>query len=747
MSYATDKHNENNHIPTTNAPDTAEAEAPFFLKYDDAECADWLATDPEGPATLALPPVMARLCGFTDDLFLHTVLRLAMPTKAGLDLLFAPQVLARMAAVPQATYETIFLPCARHTLGFAADAYWDDVQASQQQDSPPEDAAPEGGDGASLSPGSAMATLAAIEDDETFCEELLDWVRANANCRVNPMVLEHASVIARLCALPDHRVTPTLIALAKPDCLGLDLLFDERLLPRLARMRRGHLRGTFLPYARQLQGFRESDFLRELHKEQQTLKASSAAAGAPVVLTMYTVERQPITWLWWPYIAVGKLAIFDGDPGTGKSLAVSNLAARLSQGDPLPDQEGRPTFPTGTKHATLLLAGEDGLADTLKGRLEDAGADCNHIHVLTGWTDSTGAEHLFSFQDMPILEKAIAQVQPRLVVIDPVQAYLGAGVDMHRANETRPLLEGLRRLAEQYQCAIVCIRHMAKAHQGGKAMLRGLGSVDFIGAARTGLLVEQHPTDPTKVLMAQTKSNIGPLGVTQVFSKANGQLEWCGTSRLTAEMLAGSGRGPDPYAFLDAVLWLEKRLEDGLPEAATDIGKDAEDEEGISFATLRRAKKALGVRSIKAGTDKHGKAHWDWQLPSMRVPPLPTPLLSLASLETLEHVQPHQAVSGAAQGANGFHAPESLSDLRQPGEDEAPQPGEEGYVPPAEVIEKMEDVQETQEVHEEEKPAEAPPAFRPPLFCPSCHRQVTWIKRGTYFQCGRYHCPGKVVVR
>jgi hypothetical protein len=593
---------------------------------------------------------MACLCAFGDDLFLHTILRLAMPTKAGLDLLFAPQVLARMAAVPQATYEAIFLPCARSQLAFAADAYWDDVQASQRPDSPSEAAAPEGGDGASLSPGAAMATLAAIPDDETFCEELLDWVRANTYCRANPMPLEDAGVLARLCALPDHRFTPTLIALAATDCLGLDILFDERLMPRLARLRRGHLRGTFLPYARQLPRFAEHDFLRVLRETQQTLKAAVAQGGTPAVVTMRTVERQPITWLWYPYIALGKLAIFDGDPGTGKSLALANLAARLSQGDPLPDQEGRPTFPTGTKHATLLLAGEDGLADTLKGRLDDAGADSEQIHVLTGWTDASGDEHLFSFQDMPILEKAIAQVQPRLVVIDPVQAYLGAGVDMHRANETRPLLEGLRRLAEQYQCAIVCVRHMAKSHQGGKAMLRGLGSVDFIGAARTGLLVEQHPTDPTKVLLAQTKSNIGPLGVTQVFSKANGQFEWCGTSRLTAEMLAGSGRGPDPYAFLDAVLWLEKRLGDGLPEAATDLGKEAEEEEGISFATLRRAKKALGVRSIKAGTDTNGKAHWDWQLPSRPVAPLPTPLLSLASLAPLEHVQGHQAVSGGTDG-------------------------------------------------------------------------------------------------
>jgi DNA repair protein RadA/Sms len=195
----------------------------------------------------------------------------------------------------------------------------------------------------------------------------------------------------------------------------------------------------------------------------------------------------------------------------------------------------------------------------------------------------------------------------------------------------------LRRLAEQYQCAIVCIRHPAKSSQGGKALHRGLGSVDFIGAARTGMFVEQHPTDPTKALVAQTKSNIGPLGRTLMFTKEGGQFEWCGRSRLSAEMLAGSGRGPDPYAFLDAVCWLEARLQDGLPVACTVLRDEAE-EEGISFPTLRRAKKALGVRSLKR------EEQWDWQLPALRTIPQPTPLRSLASREGLEHLPHNQAV-------------------------------------------------------------------------------------------------------
>ena len=153
------------------------------------------------------------------------------------------------------------------------------------------------------------ATLAAIDDDEQFCDELLDWVRATRQLMPNPTPLEDAAVITRLCALPDHRFTPTLIALAKPDGLSLDILFDERLLPRLARMRRGHLRGTFLPYARQLAGFVEKDFLQALRDAQAAANAHLAATGSPVVATMSAITRQPITWLWYPYIALGKLAL------------------------------------------------------------------------------------------------------------------------------------------------------------------------------------------------------------------------------------------------------------------------------------------------------------------------------------------------------------------------------------------------------------------------------------------------------
>jgi hypothetical protein len=540
------------------------------------------------------------------------------------------------------------------------------------------------------------------EDDQFFSEHLPELVKTD---RFGPhdSILWQPRVLARLCALSDPLFTATVLTLAQPAYVGLDLLFDERLLPRLATMRTGHLRGTFLPYARRLEGFDARDFLRELRRTQQHQREHLAASGTPVVVSMDTVQRTPVTWLWWPYIALGKLTMLDGDPGIGKSLLMTQLAANLSRGNPLPDQEGQPTFATGGPHVTVMLSTEDGLADTLKPRLEDAGADCSKIKVLTGWADADGEEHPFSFQDMPVLERTLQTYQPRLVIIDPIQAYLGSGVDMHRANETRPLLEALRRLAEQYQCAVVCIRHPAKSSQGGKALHRGLGSVDFIGAARTGLFVEQHPTDPSKALLAQSKSNLGPLGRTLLFTKENGQFEWCGRSRLSAEMLAGSGRGPDPHVFLEAVCWLEERLQNGLP-VASDVLRTEAEEEGLSFPTLRRAKKSLGVVSIKNGEQ------WDWQLPALRTIPQPTPLVSLASLaplEPLEHVQGNQHVS--LDIPDTHPAATTAEGSQPPGDFPGPVGAQDHNNATAQPVENMEGAQEGQETQDGQEAHQGPP--------------------------------------
>ena len=143
--------------------------------------------------------------------------------------------------------------------------------------------------------------------------------------------------------------------------------------------------------------------------------------------------------------------------------------------------------------------------------------------------------------------------------------------------------------------------------------------------------MEQHPVDSGKVLLGQSKSNIGPLGRTQVFTKREGQFEWCGVSRLSAELIAGSGRGPDPYAFLEAVCWLEETLAKGIMKRSDTLQSEA-NEEGIASKTLFRAKKALGVQSLKDGEV------WYWKLPDL--PIINPPLLNTLS-DPLDLLGPH----------------------------------------------------------------------------------------------------------
>jgi len=301
---------------------------------------------------------------------------------------------------------------------------------------------------------------------------------------------------------------------------------------------------------------------------------------------------------------------------------------------------------------------------------------------------------------------------------------------MHRANETRPLLEQLRRLAEQYQCAILCVRHPAKpgGGGGGKAIHRGLDSVDFIGAARTGLFVEQHPLDEGKVLLTQSKSNLGPLGRTQVFTKYQGQFEWCGISRLRAELLAGSGRGPDLHVFLEAVCWLEARLEGGVPLLATTVQAEAE-EEGVNSATLRRAKKALGVRSTKQGEV------WYWQLPGLvgLAPPASVlPHAPLGQHDPLEHLPEYQRDASTLPATDGQAAPDVVA--TQGGDATAIESSGLSVEP----VENMEGVQEAQGQHVGHE-TDASRTASTSMPCPHCRRATTWVLRGGIPFCYKCH--------
>ena len=195
------------------------------------------------------------------------------------------------------------------------------------------------------------------------------------------------------------------------------------------------------------------------------------------LICMEDVETKEVEWLWYPYIPYGKITVIEGDPGEGKTTLVLKLAALLSRGEPLPCDDDIPYDPINIIYQTA----EDGIDDTIKPRLEKAGADCSKIRII----DESEKELTMNGER---LEQAIAETKAKLIILDPIQAYLGASVDMHRANEIRPVMKRLGLMAEKHHCAVILIGHMNKA-SGAKSTYRGLGSIDIQATARSVLLV------------------------------------------------------------------------------------------------------------------------------------------------------------------------------------------------------------------------------------------------------------------
>lgn len=325
----------------------------------------------------------------------------------------------------------------------------------------------------------------------------------------------------------------------------------------------------------------------------------------PAITNLADVEPEEVSFLWPPYIPFGKLTILEGDPGLGKTFLSLCVCAAISTGGVLPDQDGKPTVQL-RKGRVLFMTAEDGLADTLVPRLEMMGADRSQISCLTGWRTAESEEEMsFSLADVNVLRAALDETRPDLVVIDPLQAYLGGSVDMHRANETRPLLSNLGKIAEEYSCAVLAIRHLSKG--SSKALYRGLGSIDFTAAARSVLTVGQEPVTKQKA-MAHIKSSCALNGATLSFeiNQAFGFM-WGGVSSFSIEDLLSSPTAvkedrddnENDSRLEEAIEFLYDLLEDG-PLESKEIQKQAK-QASIKWRTIQRAKEQLEFKAFKKG--------------------------------------------------------------------------------------------------------------------------------------------------
>jgi hypothetical protein len=325
------------------------------------------------------------------------------------------------------------------------------------------------------------------------------------------------------------------------------------------------------------------------------------------LLTLSTVEAKAVEWLWKPYLPFGMLAMLSGDPGAGKTFIALAIAAAITTGRvPYTDESCEPSD-------VLCLSVENSPEYVLRPRFDALGGDSNRFHILKGAITGEGKNalrHGVCLSDVSLLRDALQRTKARLVIVDPIQSYLGAQVDAHRSNETRPVMDGLSRLAETFQCLVLLLRHLGKA-RASRAIHQGLGSIDLTGAVRSELMAGCKADDPTERAIVHVKSNLGESGPSLGYViDADGSFRWTGESDLTASALLSPESGvEDAGALEEAEDFLANTL-GGSARSVNEILVEAQ-RLGISKRTLKRAKKSKGVQSRKGGMT----GGWEWALP------------------------------------------------------------------------------------------------------------------------------------
>ena len=364
------------------------------------------------------------------------------------------------------------------------------------------------------------------------------------------------------------------------------------------------------------------EFVADMELAAEEIAGSYSSLRKPTIC-LADVEAEETRWLWYPYIPLGKLTVFEGDPGVGKSFATLAIATSVSLGVP---------FPRGPNDGTregpgtcLLFTGEDGPADTIKPRLMKMGADCSRVHV---WVEGIS----FDATGLKIIERQIEILQPRFVVIDPITSFLGGKMDLNKSTEIRGVLDGLGRIAGQHGCAIVCLRHLRK---GGadRDIYRGQGAIDITAAARSVLMAGKDPNDESNRAIVHIKSNLAQTGPPLGYKMVDGTFAWTEGSDLTAgRILAPSESPEESTALTQAKEFLLEILGEAGSARAQDVQAEAR-KAGISEATLRRARAALRVKTDKSGSFGKGGC-WYWSLPTV-----PKSMSTLDHLKGDEHLR------------------------------------------------------------------------------------------------------------
>jgi len=308
-----------------------------------------------------------------------------------------------------------------------------------------------------------------------------------------------------------------------------------------------------------------------------------------------SLTARSVDWLWFPYIPYGKITVVQGDPGDGKTTFVLNIAALLSNGLAMPESQNKTI-----KSKILYQSAEDGVEDTMKPRLISAGADCDNIAFI----DETEMPLTL---DNPRLESAILETGAKLLVLDPLQAYLGDNGEMNRADGIRPKLKQLAAIAARTYCAVIVIGHMNKAGNA-KGLYRGLGSIDITAAARSVLLIGRIKSNPSIRVMAQLKNSLAKEGPAVAFEiNAGSSVRWIGSYDISAdELLLGEATLGEDSKIAAAERILSDMLIDGAKPCLQVYSVC--DQQDISKRTVDRAKKQMDIKSVRRADG------WYWML-------------------------------------------------------------------------------------------------------------------------------------
>ncbi|MDP6063348.1 MAG: AAA family ATPase, partial [SAR202 cluster bacterium] len=330
-----------------------------------------------------------------------------------------------------------------------------------------------------------------------------------------------------------------------------------------------------------------------------------------LVTTLSGVKPEEVNWLWPGRIPRGKNTLLAGDAGLGKSYLSLDIAARVSRGGTWPDGGNV------VEGDVLIVTAEDGLADTVRPRLDNLGADVSRVHHIDVTVSNAEAlESLSLDKHLRLLEVEIAERNAILLIIDPMTAFV-RGKDSHKASDVRQLLTPVVSMAERTGCAVLTIQHLNKRSFEHNALYRVSSSADFVAVARSAFLVAPHPDDDARRVFGSIKSNLSAPPEVLGFRFNDDVFDWEPTpvDIKMSDVLSQPEPPKERFALVEAVEFLVELLADG-PIAVQQVRKEAKSA-GISMATLRRAKYSKGVKSQKVSVGKEGDGHWEWSLPQV----------------------------------------------------------------------------------------------------------------------------------